>query len=63
MKQLNIKHYFAKFRKSEHGAVTVDWVVIVAGVIGLGIAAFAVVETQTTGLATSTGEYVADRAN
>lgn len=56
------KHY-SRFRRSEDGAVTVDWVVIVAGVVGLAIAAFTVVETQTTGLADATGQYVGERAN
>ncbi len=29
---------FARFLKSEDGAVTVDWVVLTAAVVGLGIA-------------------------
>lgn len=28
---------FKKFRESEYGAVTVDWVVLTAAVVGLGL--------------------------
>lgn len=38
------------FLSNEDGAVTVDWVVLTAGIVGLAIAAFAVIETQTTQL-------------
>lgn len=34
------------FLRSEAGAVTIDWVVLVAGVVGLGIAAFSTVSTS-----------------
>lgn len=63
MKHEKIIQYISRFRQSERGAVTVDWVVLVAGVVGLAVAAFAVVETQTTDLADSTGEYIGDRAD
>jgi Flp pilus assembly pilin Flp len=33
-----------KFHEAEDGAVTVDWVVLTAAVVGLGIAAFAAVK-------------------
>lgn len=35
---------FKKFRKEEEGAVTVDWVVLTAAVVGLGVAAVASVK-------------------
>lgn len=35
MKLLNL---IARFRKDESGAVTVDWVVLTAAIVGLGIA-------------------------
>ncbi|MEA5161773.1 pilus assembly protein [Cereibacter johrii] len=44
MKLLNI---FKTFRNDEDGAVTVDWVVLTAAIVGLGIA---VVTTVSTGL-------------
>jgi len=37
--------FINKFRKEEEGAVTVDWVVLTAAVVGLGIAGVATVQT------------------
>ena len=37
-----------KFRRSETGAVTVDWVVLVAALLGLGIAVIAVLRPAMT---------------
>jgi hypothetical protein len=36
-----------KFNAQEDGAVTVDWVVLTAAVVGLGAAALAMVRTST----------------
>ncbi|SPJ24765.1 Flp family type IVb pilin [Palleronia abyssalis] len=36
-----------KFRNDEDGAVTVDWVVLTAAVVGLGIAVLSSVRTGT----------------
>ncbi|SMO99406.1 hypothetical protein SAMN06265173_1531 [Thalassovita litoralis] len=44
--------FIKNFRKDEAGAVTVDWVVLTAAVVGLGVAAFTAVETSTSGLTT-----------
>jgi Flp pilus assembly pilin Flp len=41
------------FAKSESGAVTVDWVVLTAAIVGLGLAVMAVV---STGVEDLTGE-------
>ncbi len=57
------KRFLARFRGNEHGAVTVDWVVITAGVVALGIAAMTLIGSEATSLATATGDYVAERAN
>ena len=35
--------YIKNFAKSESGAVTVDWVVLTAAIVGLGLAVMAVV--------------------
>ena len=40
------------FAKSESGAVTVDWVVLTAALVGLGIAAMAVVSNGIEDLST-----------
>ena len=43
-----IKH----FSKDESGAVTVDWVVLTAAIVGLGIAVIATVRTGVNALGT-----------
>jgi len=39
------------FKRDEDGAVTVDWVVLTAGIVGLGIAVLTSVSGGTTSLA------------
>jgi Flp pilus assembly pilin Flp len=43
--------FFKKFRNDETGAVTVDWVVLTAAIVGLGVAVMASVRGGTTSLA------------
>lgn len=43
--------FIKNFRKDEAGAVTVDWVVLTAGVVGLAVAAFTAIESTTDTLA------------
>jgi Flp pilus assembly pilin Flp len=45
--------FIKKFRKEEDGAVTVDWVVLTAAVVGLGVAGVATVQGGVDTLATS----------
>ena len=49
----NMKFFkmFKKFHNEEDGAVTVDWVVLTAAVVGLAVAALAAVKTGSDGLA------------
>ncbi|AQS49699.1 hypothetical protein BMG03_03610 [Thioclava nitratireducens] len=47
-----------KFHDEEDGAVTVDWVVLTAAVVGLGAAALALVRTQTAGLSGKIATYL-----
>ncbi|MCM2560619.1 hypothetical protein M8756_03890 [Lutimaribacter sp. EGI FJ00015] len=44
-------NFIKNFRNDEDGAVTVDWVVLTAAVVGLAIAAYGAIETQTQALA------------
>ena len=44
--------FIEKFRKEEEGAVTVDWVVLTAAVVGLGVAGVATVSNGVDSLAT-----------
>ena len=39
-----------RFKNDEDGAVTVDWVVLTAAIVGLGVAVLASVRTATTSL-------------
>ncbi|WP_146590625.1 Flp family type IVb pilin [Puniceibacterium confluentis] len=52
-------NFIKSFRNDEDGAVTVDWVVLTAAVVGLAIAAYTTIETNATGLITAAGGAVA----
>lgn len=43
--------FIKKFRKEDEGAVTVDWVVLTAAVVGLGVAGVAAVSDGVDDLA------------
>jgi Flp pilus assembly pilin Flp len=47
--------FFKVFRDEEDGAVTVDWVVLTAAVVGLAIAAFTAIESDTGDLINAAG--------
>jgi Flp pilus assembly pilin Flp len=49
------------FRNDEEGAVTVDWVVLTAAVVGLGVAAMAAVKSGTGSLSTKINNYMASQ--
>ncbi|MFW2542445.1 Flp family type IVb pilin [Primorskyibacter sp. 2E107] len=51
--------FLSTFRKDEAGAVTVDWVVLTAAVVGLAIAAYSTIETNASNLITAAGGAVA----
>lgn len=46
-----LKKFFKKFRKEEEGAVTVDWVVLTAAVVGLGVGAVSIIQGGVDSLA------------
>jgi Flp pilus assembly pilin Flp len=50
MKALNL---FKCFQKDEDGAVTVDWVVLTAAIVGLGLIVMAAIRPAITGLSSS----------
>jgi len=52
--------FIKNFRKDENGAVTVDWVVLTAAVVGLAVAAYSTIETQTGQLAADIGATIAN---
>jgi Flp pilus assembly pilin Flp len=49
------------FRNDEEGAVTVDWVVLTAAVVGLGVAALAAVKSGTGALSTKINNNLASQ--
>ena len=49
-------NFIKNFRRDEDGAVTVDWVVLTAAVVGLAIAAYTAIETSSLGLITDATE-------
>ena len=51
-----------KFHEAEDGAVTVDWVVLTAAVVGLGIAALAAVKGGMKTLTTSINNQLASQS-
>ena len=48
------------FAASESGAVTVDWVVLTAAIVGLGLAVMAVVSGGVENLSNDIGQSLAD---
>ena len=52
-------NFLATFRKDQSGAVTVDWVVLTAFVVGASAISFFVIEDSSTGLMDSAGSAVA----
>jgi Flp pilus assembly pilin Flp len=51
--------FFKNFSKDESGAVTVDWVVLTAAVVGLAVAAYSSIETGATNLTSATNDFMA----
>jgi len=45
-----MQSFMDRFRAEDRGAVTVDWVVLTAAVVGLGLSAYAATEDATDGL-------------
>ena len=52
--------FINKFRKDEDGAVTVDWVVLTAAVVGLAIAAYGTIEANSKTLIGAAAQKVLD---
>ncbi|NUH65915.1 hypothetical protein HTT03_11525 [Sulfitobacter sp. S0837] len=48
-------NFIKNFRKDEDGAVTVDWVVLTAAVVGLAVAAFTTINDSTVALVDGIG--------
>lgn len=53
--------FIKNFRNDEDGAVTVDWVVLTAAVVGLSAAAYTAIEGGASGMAANVQTYMADQ--
>lgn len=52
-------NFIKNFRKDDSGAVTVDWVVLTAAVVGLAVAAYTSIETGASNLTSDTNSFMA----
>jgi Flp pilus assembly pilin Flp len=50
--------FIKNFRHDEDGAVTVDWVVLTAAVVGLAVAAYSSIETGSKSLTANTSTFL-----
>ena len=55
-------NFIKNFHKDESGAVTVDWVVLTAAVVGLAVAAYSSIETGAKSLTSDTASYMTGKA-
>lgn len=53
----------AYFNQDEDGAVTVDWVVLTAAIVGMAAGTIAMVNQATTEPASAVGNYVGERTD
>tara|TARA_R110002096_G_scaffold34375_6_gene98138 strand:- start:256 stop:462 length:207 start_codon:yes stop_codon:yes gene_type:complete len=51
-------NFIKNFKNDESGAVTVDWVVLTAAVVGLAVAAYTSIQTGASDLTTKTNSYM-----
>ena len=51
-------NFIKNFKNDESGAVTVDWVVLTAAVVGLAVAAYSSIETGASNLTSNTNSYM-----
>ncbi|GAA6176656.1 hypothetical protein [Sulfitobacter pacificus] len=54
-------NFIKNFRADEDGAVTVDWVVLTAAVVGLAVAAYSSIQTGAADLTSDTGSFLENR--
>jgi Flp pilus assembly pilin Flp len=50
--------FIVRFKNDDSGAVTVDWVVLTAAVVGLAIAAIGSIQEETSGVGSRTGSFL-----
>lgn len=57
------KPQITDFLAADDGAVTVDWVVLTAGLVGLCLLAYTTMERESVALAEAAGAAVGERVN
>ena len=55
---MHMYRLFQKFARDEDGAVTVDWVVLTAAIVGLGVAVLTTVGGATDDYADTVGSHL-----
>jgi Flp pilus assembly pilin Flp len=58
---MNFFRFAKRFQGDETGAVTVDWVVLTAAVVGLGVAALSAIKTGTGSLTSKINDHLASQ--
>lgn len=53
--------FLKNFRNDESGAVTVDWVVLTAAVVGLAIAAYGSIQSGASSMTANTATFLGDQ--
>ncbi|MCT4558675.1 MAG: hypothetical protein N4A61_11555 [Pelagimonas sp.] len=56
-----MRKFLNAFNKREDGAVTVDWIVLTAGMVGLCIAAYTAMENSSLALSGATSQAIEER--
>ncbi|MGH1331020.1 MAG: hypothetical protein ACRBBK_09070 [Paracoccaceae bacterium] len=54
-----IEKMLTRFASEEKGSVTVDWIVLTAGLVGLAVAILATVNTASSDVASRTSDAIA----
>ncbi|PQO24266.1 hypothetical protein C2I36_03905 [Rhodobacteraceae bacterium WD3A24] len=55
-----MKRHIQRFGADEHGAVTVDWVVLTAAIVGIGVLVLVPIAFGAGNLASSVGSTISD---
>jgi len=55
--------FFKRFLKDQDGAVTVDWVVLTAAVVGMTLVGFTTLKNNTETVASNTSDTVLSKSN
>lgn len=56
-----MERFFLRFVSEDKGAVTVDWVVLCAGIVTLAAAIFGSIQDGTTNMTSETAQYLDER--